>query len=150
VSHDREFLDGLATKVYEFGGGRVREHLGGIYDFLQKKNLESLAQLGGGATPATNGDARQKASEPSDARLSYEEQKELGKRKKKAERMLADTETQIAETESAIAILESRMATPEDASDTTLYERHGRLKQQLARAMDEWETLSAELETLNG
>ena len=126
VSHDRDFLDGLATKVYEFGGGVVKEHLGGIYDFLQKKKIENLNEL-------------QKAN-PSSASPANG---------KKLERLVADCEAAIEQTESAIAILEEKMATPDGASDMSLYEQHQKLKQQLDHAVEEWERVSMELEEMN-
>lgn len=155
VSHDRDFLDGLATKVYEFGGGVVKEHLGGIYDFLQKKQIESLNELqkspslsaspSAGKNPSGN-NADANAAQPSAAKLSYEEQKELNKRLKKLERRVADCEAEIEQTESAIAILEARMATPEGASDMELYDRHQKLKAQLDQVMEEWDAASSELD----
>ena len=154
VSHDRDFLDGLATKVYEFGGGLVKEHLGGIYDFLQKKQIESLNELQKSpslsASPtagkAVSGSSSVEPAQPSAAKLSYEEQKELNKKLKKLERRIADCEAEIEQTESAIAILEAKMATPEGASDMSLYEQHQKLKEQLDRVMEEWDTASMELE----
>lgn len=80
VSHDREFLDGLVTKVYEFGGGVVKEHLGGIYDFLQKKKMESLNELQLSQSPASASDKKDTPSEASENKLSYEAQKELSKK----------------------------------------------------------------------
>lgn len=151
VSHDRDFLDGLVTKVYEFGGGLVKEHLGGIYDFLQKKQIENLNELQKtpslsesptGAKKPSAADAPQASS----GRLSYEEQKELNKRLKKLERRVADCEAEIVQTEAAISILEAKMATPEGASDMSLYEQHQKLKEQLDRAMEEWDAASTELE----
>ena len=151
VSHDRDFLDGLVTKVYEFGGGLVKEHLGGIYDFLQKKQIENLNELQKtpslsesptGAKKPSAADAPQTSS----GRLSYEEQKELNKRLKKLERRVADCEAEIGQTEAAISILEAKMATPEGASDMSLYEQHQKLKEQLDRAMEEWDAASTELE----
>ena len=151
VSHDRDFLDGLVTKVYEFGGGLVKEHLGGIYDFLQKKQIENLNELQKtpslsesptGAKKPSAADAPQASS----GRLSYEEQKELNKRLKKLERRVADCEAEIGQTEAAISILEAKMATPEGASDMSLYEQHQKLKEQLDRAMEEWDAASTELE----
>ena len=149
VSHDRDFLDGLATKVYEFGGGLVKEHLGGIYDFLQKKQIESLNELQKSpslsASPtagkAASGNVGAEPVQPSAAKLSYEEQKELNKKLKKLERRVAD-----CEAEAAIAILEARMATPEGASDMSLYEQHQKLKEQLDRVMEEWDAATVELE----
>ena len=154
VSHDRDFLDGLATKVYEFGGGLVKEHLGGIYDFLQKKQIESLNDLQKSpslsASPtagkAVSGSSGAEPAQPSAAKLSYEEQKELNKKLKKLERRIADCEAEIEQTESAIAILEAKMATPEGASDMSLYEQHQKLKEQLDRVMEEWDAASVELE----
>ena len=154
VSHDRDFLDGLATKVYEFGGGLVKEHLGGIYDFLQKKQIESLNDLQKSpslsASPtagkAVSGSSGAEPAQPSAAKLSYEEQKELNKKLKKLERRIADCEAEIEQTESAIAILEAKMATLEGASDMSLYEQHQKLKEQLDRVMEEWDAASVELE----
>ena len=151
VSHDRDFLDGLATKVYEFGGGLVKEHIGGIYDFLQKKKMESLNELQKGPALSTSptGVKRDSISEeesPSDNKLSYEAQKELNKKIKKLERQVADCEETIEQTESAIAILEEKMATPEGAANMALYEQHQKLKQQLDRTVEEWEKVSMELE----
>ena len=85
VSHDRDFLDGLATKVYEFGGGLVKEHLGGIYEFLQKKKIDSLNELQKGAGLSASPTASAKGNEPetvqpSENKLSYEAQKELNKK----------------------------------------------------------------------
>ena len=152
VSHDRDFLDGLATKVYEFGGGRVKEHLCGIYEFLQKKQIDNLSELSSSPTLSASPTAGKQAitETTSDAKLTYEQQKELNKRLKKAEKRVADCETEIEQTEAAIALLEAQMATPEGASDMTLYERHGKLKQQLDRAVEEWEAASMELEELQG
>ncbi len=150
VSHDRDFLDGLATKVYEFGGGLVKEHLGGIYDFLQKKQIESLNELQKSptlsASPITSKTAEAENVAPSDNKLSYEAQKEQNKKLKKLERRVADCEAEIEQTESAIAILEAKMATPEGASDMSLYEQHQKLKNQLDRVMEEWDEASSELE----
>ncbi|MBR6538276.1 MAG: ABC-F family ATP-binding cassette domain-containing protein [Bacteroides sp.] len=148
VSHDRDFLDGLVTKVYEFGGGQVKEHLGGIYDFLQKKQIDNLAELQLSASPTQSKNQPSIEAQPSAAKLSYEQQKELNKKLKKVERRVADCEAEIEQTEAAIAMLEAQMATPEGASDMTLYERHTRLKQQLDKAVEAWEEASIELESL--
>ena len=147
VSHDRDFLDGLVTKVYEFGSGQVKEHLGGIYDFLQKKQIANLNELQKPAdsSPASSVPDRP-TKESSSARLSYEEQKERNKRLKKLEHCVADCEAEINQTEAAIAILEQKLATPEGAPDMSLYDQHRKLKEQLDRVMDEWEAASLELE----
>jgi ATP-binding cassette subfamily F protein 3 len=151
VSHDRDFLDGLATKVYEFGGGVVREHLGGIYDFLQKKQIDSLNELHTSLSTSPTVSTKvseMKAEGQVESRLSYEAQKELNKKTRKLERQVADCEQTIEETEAAIAILEVKMATTEGASDMTLYERHQKLKRQLDTVVEAWERVSMELEAL--
>ncbi len=150
VSHDREFLDGLVTKVYEFGGGRVKEHLGGIYDFLQKKRIESLNEL---QPTLSRQETAALKSEPattaSDTKLDYEAQKELTKKIRKAEKHVADCESRIEKLEADIQALETQMATPEGASDMSLYEQHTAKKKELDDAVEEWEQASTELETLN-
>jgi ATP-binding cassette subfamily F protein 3 len=149
VSHDRDFLDGLVDKVYEFGGGCVREHLGGIYDFLNKKKLDSLNDLQKSA-PSLSASPTQNASgadtpEPT-SKLSYEAQKELNKRIKKIEKQVAECEATIEQIESEIAAIEEKMATPEGAADMSLYEQHQALKQKLDSVVEEWERSSMELE----
>ena len=150
VSHDRDFLDGLVTKVYEFGGGRVKEHLGGIYDFLQSKKAESadVERLDSLFTSHQPNSMGAQPKETSEGKKSYLEQKEYNKRLKKLERQVADCEQAITELESAIAILEARLATPEGASDVSLYEKHGKLKQKLDETVEEWERFSDDLEKL--
>ena len=149
VSHDREFLDGLVTKVYEFGGGLVKEHIGGIYDFLQKKNMSNLNELQLSQSPSAG--ATKKADEPQPAsasKLSYEAQKELSKKIRKIEKQVADCEARIGKLEQEVSAIEEKMATPEGASDMKLYEQHQKLKQQIAEAEEEWETASLELEEM--
>jgi len=147
VSHDREFLDGLITKVYEFGGGVVKEHIGGIYDFLQKKQMENLNELQLSQSPTS--EARKAAPEPvSESKLSYEAQKEQARKARKLEKQVAECEERISKLEQQIQELENKMATPEGASDMQLYEQHRQLKQQVASEEEEWERLSLELEEL--
>ena len=148
VSHDREFLDGLVTKVYEFGGGQVREHLGGIYDFLQKKKIDSLQQLAAPTLSASPTATKTEETPVSEAKLSYEAQKELAKKIRKVEKQVADCEARIEKLEADIAALETRMATPEGASDMSLYEQHTALKKELDTAVEEWENASMELDEL--
>lgn len=156
VSHDREFLDGLVTKVYEFGGGRVREHLGGIYDFLAKKDIETLDQLQSltpGATSqaspqqskSTSSSASSAQEQPSTGALSYAEQKEQAKARRKLEQAVKEAEAEIERLEGEIAELEALLATPEGASDTSLFTKYGDLKQQLSSAEDTWASLVEEL-----
>ena len=147
VSHDREFLDGLVSKVYEFGGGRVREHLGGIYDFLEKKKIDSLRELEKPSASRKSAE-KQPSIEKSNSKISYEERKEQARRIKKLERSVADREQEIEHIEYAIDVVEGKLGTPEGAADVTLYEEHARLKKSLDEAMSQWEKESEELEML--
>ena len=155
VSHDRDFLDGLVDKVYEFEGGKVREHIGGIYDFLKKKQIESLNELGRnmsgeGSPSASATPSVQTSVEKQDtaAALSYAEQKEHNKLIKRAEKAVEAAERKVTELERQIAAIETKLATPEGANDTTLCTKYGELKSQLATAEDEWTEASLELEGL--
>lgn len=147
VSHDREFLDGLVSKVYEFGGGLVKEHLGGIYDFLQRKNIESLndlqkPSLSTSSTMVSSVEEKTGASN----RLSYEQQKEQQKKIRRLEKAVEQCEARIGELEAAVKMLEDQLATPEGSADVSIYERHGALKKQLDEAVNAWEEASLELE----
>lgn len=148
VSHDRDFLDGLVTKVYEFGGGIVKEHLGGIYDFLQKKKIENLNDLQRkpdlSASPTAKAD--EQTVQPSENKLSYEAQKELNKKLRKLEKQVTDCEKEIENLENKIAEIEVKMTTPEGASDMSLYAQHQQMKKQLDEVVEEWENASLELE----
>ena len=150
VSHDREFLDGLVTKVYEFGGGVVKEHIGGIYDFLQKKKIESLNELQLSASPTVSATKKEEPETVSENKLSYEAQKELNKKIRKLEKRIADCEQKIEKLETEIGEVEADMATPEGASDMALYEKHQKLKKDLDKTVEEWETVSMELEEMQG
>ncbi len=150
VSHDREFLDGLVTKVYEFGGGRVKEHLGGIYDFLRKKKIEQLDELQPSLSSAVSDRRREEPVVPGGNKLSYEAQKEWNRRVRKLEKQVADSERKIEEIEKRIKETETRMATPEGASDPGLYGLYADLKADLDRAVEEWDAVSVELEEVQG
>lgn len=174
VSHDRDFLDGLVDKVYEFGGGKVREHLGGIYDFLQKKQIESLNQLGQHLTstgspshtteksfkvtespqaatvPSSSAAGRPDLTNKTQALLSYAELKEHNKSIKKAEKAVETAEQRVTKLEEQIAEIETKLSLPENASDTTLFKQYGELKSQLTIAEDEWTEASMKLEELRG
>lgn len=142
VSHDREFLDGLVTKVYEFGGGLVKEHLGGIYDFLSSKHIESLNELHTLHPEPVATEEKQSSQK----RLSYEQQKEQQKKIRKLEKEVTACENRVSELEQQIADVESKLATAEGASDVSLYELHGALKKQMDEAVDAWEVASEALE----
>ncbi len=146
VSHDREFLDGLVTKVYEFGGGTVKEHLGGIYDFLEKKNLSNLQELQLSRSPVTSN--KENVEPVSENKLSYEERKELNKRVRKLEKQVEECEKHIGELEKRIRSVEENMSTPEGASDMNLFQTYQSLKQELAEKENDWEQFSLELEDL--
>lgn len=146
VSHDREFLDGLVEKVYEFGNKRVVEHLGGIYEFLERKKMQNLQELEVSANKAT--EAAVDENVPTQNKLSYEARKELNKAIKKQEKLIAESEKKIEELETSIANLEAKLATPEGASDTTLYTQYADLKKALSETMDLWTEQTMELEEM--
>ena len=153
VSHDREFLDGLVSKVYEFGGGRIREHLGGIYEFLERKKMESLRELERRATAPTPIAVESSSEAPavaSSSKLSYEEQKEQARRLRRLEKAVADVEREIADIERRNAELESRMATPEGAADVSLFTEHSDLQKALSDAMDRWAEATEALDAEKG
>lgn len=148
VSHDREFLDGLVNKVYEFGNKKVREHMGGIYDFLQKKKMDSLKELEINLRMTS---VKQEEEKPSENKLSYEARKELGKKIRKAEKAVEEAEAQIATLETEIAQLETELHDPAKAADGSLFKTYEKKKRELEQKMYEWEVLSEELdETVSG
>lgn len=144
VSHDRDFLDGLVEKVYEFGGGRVREHLGGIYDFLQNKQIESLKELERQKTVEND---RQESVVENSGRLSYEEKKEHERQVRKAEKKLKGAEDTVARLENELKEIESRLAAGE--VDNELFAAHGEKQKELDAAMEAWEEATMELEQLS-
>lgn len=146
ISHDRDFLNGLVSKVYEFGGGLVREHIGGIYDFLQKKEMESLDELHTIGSPSGNS-PKATTSQPSDGKLSYEERKEQAKLKRKAEKKVEQCEQLVMELENEKTKLEAKLATPEGAADATLFEAYNDIQQKLTEAELAWEEALEQLES---
>ena len=158
VSHDREFLDGLVTKVYEFCGGKVTEHLGGIYDFLEKHNISSLDSLGrtaneekGTSTPSavkvatTSSNAETKT----DAKQSYAEHKEQQKRIRKAQKAVDDAEKNIEKMETRLKELDSLLSQPENATNMELVTEYSETKEKLDAEVERWEKLAEELEGLS-
>lgn len=145
VSHDREFLDGLVDKVYEFGNKRVKEHLGGIYEFLEQKKMNDLREL---EKTEKISSALGKDSQQTQNRLSYEARKDFNKSVKKLEKSVSEAESTIAKLESSLAETESRLSTAEGASDASLYTRYSNLKKELEQAMESWADLSEQLEIL--
>jgi ATP-binding cassette subfamily F protein 3 len=138
VSHDRDFLDGLVERVYEFGGGKVREHLGGIYDWIRSRPTPALPAREGDSGARLSTTLPRREGRGGSAAASYEEQKAQARAQKKREKELADAEAQVAQLESAIAILEEQMATEAGSQDMSLYEKHTKLKQQLTQAEERW------------
>ncbi len=152
VSHDRDFLDGLVSKVYEFGNQRVREHLCGIYEYLEKKNLDSLQELEKKDKTADKSSDKTAAEQPAKPQtsdtLSFEEQKDLKRKRSQLEKTVKATEKQISDLEQEISELETKKTTPEGSSDQNLYIRHGQLRQELEAATEKWMEASEELENL--
>ncbi|MBD5163890.1 MAG: ABC-F family ATP-binding cassette domain-containing protein [Bacteroidales bacterium] len=155
VSHDREFLDGLVEKVYEFGGGEVRECLGGIYEFLEKKKIASLQELerknvaeapkapvvkptGGKPTPG-------EAESPQNRQLSYAEQRERDKAIRRARKKVEECEERVALKEEAVKEIETELAN--GATDPELYTRHAEAVKAMENAMSDWELAQAELDS---
>lgn len=150
VSHDRDFLDGLVDRIYEFGGGRVREALDlSVYGFHVRGQAETIDNgqlIIPNRAPVAEKPAEAEAPKVSASKLSYEEQKAQARQRKKLEKALQEAEQKVTELEQAIGILEDRMATPEGSMDAALYEKHGRLKEQLAKAEVEWEAAMEAME----
>jgi len=146
VSHDREFLDGLVTKVYEFGNKKVREHLGGIYEFLQYKKMDTLRELEVSTSlKAANALVEKSVSEN---KLSYEARKELSRKIKKAERAVEDIEKQVSTLEAELAEMDKLLQLPEKASDNEYIMLYQKKQRELEQKVYEWEILSEELEQL--
>ena len=157
VSHDREFLDGLVEKVYEFGGGKVKECLGGIYEFLEKKKIASLSELEiskdkkPSVEKSASDTASSKKTEPAASgnkevsRLSYAEQKEREKNLRRLKKKVEDAEAEISRLEGTVAEIEKEMAAGEFSDD--LCQRHAKAQKDLENAMSLWEIASMELES---
>jgi len=147
VSHDREFLDGLVTKVYEFGNKKVREHLGGIYDFLQYKKMQTLQELEINTLQQKKlNNQEEKVS--SENKLNYEARKELNKKIRKAEKDVTDAELQVARLEDEIKQMENQLQQPEKASDGEFVMSLQKKQRELEQKLYEWEILSEALEEL--
>ncbi len=146
VSHDREFLDGLVTKVYEFGEGKVREHLGGIYDFLRSRNIQSLHLLGTSSPVA----APQAAApvEVSVGKQNYEERREMQKKIRKVEKEVKACEAKIETFEQRLKELDAILCTPEGASDMVLVTEYAQTQKALDEEVARWEEVSMQLEEM--
>ena len=146
VSHDRDFLNGIVGKVYEFGEHRVREHLGGIYDFLQKKQLDTLQQLEIKSAPSTP-QAETAETEPvaSQGKMDYQRQKERERRIRQAEKKVKTLETKIAELEQQLTDIEDKLSTA-TSENLEVYYTHSKISRELEDVMSQWETAGEELE----
>ncbi|MBO5456248.1 MAG: ABC-F family ATP-binding cassette domain-containing protein [Muribaculaceae bacterium] len=166
VSHDREFLDGLVEKVYEFGGGQVKECLGGIYEFLEKKKLASLSELErtvrqddsskkesapssdkNADTTAAKTQGAAPGSQPSAGKLSYVQQREHEKLVRKARKKVEETETEVSRLEQVVADIEKEISAGNPPTD--IYDRHAAATKQLENAMSLWELASLELDSIS-
>lgn len=163
VSHDRYFLDGLVEKVYEFGGGRVKENIGGIYDFLRKKNISKLDELELSKSPSTKDSAKQPADEikkvtpenadtgnsakPTGRNLSYAEQKERARMLAKAEKNVKTAETNIEALETRQKEIEEKLSSGDSSAE--ILEEYASIGKELENAMSVWELAQMELEELN-
>ena len=161
VSHDRDFLDGLVSKVYEFGGGKVREHLGGIYDYLRAHNAETIHEALGEVqtekaavtSPAkpvvTASEPKQVADKEADSKLSYQERKEQQKKIRKVQRAVEEAEKKIASLEARIKELDALLMNPENASNMELVNEYTATQAELDKENNRWMDLSESLETIN-
>jgi ATP-binding cassette subfamily F protein 3 len=151
VSHDRDFLDGLVEKVYEFGGGKVKEHLCGIYEFLEKKHIDSLKELERKDEPepekakAEVKAEEEKKEEAKPAKLSYQERKERDRLLRQSDKKVKELEGKINQIETQIKEIEEQLAQG-NVTDSEIYKKHGELNKELENTMSLWELQCEELE----
>jgi len=148
VSHDREFLDGLVTKVYEFGNKKVREHLCGIYEFLQYKKMDSLKELEVSNSLKSATESTEKAF--SENKMSYEARKEHNRKVRKAEKAVEEIEKNVSILEAEITGLEKLLELPKNASDNNFILSYQKKQRELEQKIYEWEILIEEFEKLKG
>ncbi len=154
VSHDREFLDGLVEKVYEFGGGKVRECLGGIYEFLEKKKLSSLQELELSTSPTKKADQTKNVQKPplpeptaqTVKKLSYAEQRERDKALRRAAKKVEEAEAAVGKREAELAEIEAKIAAGDVSNE--IFEEHARMGKELENAMSVWELAQMELDSM--
>ena len=146
VSHDREFLDGLVTKVYEFGNKKVREHLGGIYEFLQYKKMDTLRELEVATSLKAISDAVEKPV--SENKMSYEARKEHNRKIRKAEKAVEEIEKIVSALEAEIANMDKLLELSENASDNEFIQRYQKKQREMEQKVYEWEILSEEADNL--
>ena len=148
VSHDREFLTGLATKVYEFGNKKVREHLGGIYEFLQYKKMDTLRELEVSTSLKSATEFPEKTV--SENKMNYEARKEYNRKKRKAEKAVEVIEKTVSIFESEIEEIEKLLELPTNASDNNFILNYQKKQRELEQKIYEWELLNEELKTIKG
>lgn len=155
VSHDREFLDGLATRVLEFRNRKIKEHLGGIYEFLEDRRIENLNELN--AIQPAKQQVKQQKAEPAkavkeevkpDSKLSFEQQKELARKKNKLEKQLKQAEESIEQLETQIAELEDKMSNCTSSEALAMTTQYMQLKEELDKQMKDWEDIGEQLADL--
>jgi len=145
VSHDREFLDGLTDKIFEFGGGKVIEHLGGIQYFLEKKKMDNLQEIEKQAQTSKQDNVEKT---PTDNKLSYEARKEFNKQVKRLEKQVEKCESNIESLEKQVAQTEEKLMSPEGSTNLALHQIHAKVKKELDEQMGLWEMATVELEEL--
>jgi len=147
VSHDREFLDGLVTKVYEFRNHRVKQYIGGIYDFLGKRKIENIAEIERKGKLNIN---KSEVKEESKGKTDYFEKKELDKTIRKVNQQITQTEDKIAKLEEELASINIVLSDPVSLKEKNenLFIRHGEVEKLIEAEMQNWEVLNAELEKL--
>jgi ATP-binding cassette, subfamily F, member 3 len=143
VSHDREFLDGLVNKVYEFRHKKIRQHIGGIYDFLKKRKMETLKEL-----EVKDKISSEQPKKNSESKASYEEKKDFDRKLRKLKNQISQVESEISKMEKDLAEMNLLMNKPENIEDQEIFTRYNSLTMALERKMYEWELLNNELESM--
>ena len=141
VSHDREFMDGLVDVVYEFRHKKIRQHLGGVYEFLQKRKMESLREL---ELSAPEKKIKKEVVKEVVA-VSFDDRKEINRMINRIEKQISEAEWQISKLEEEIAGMDKMLADPSTMDNSSLFDRYGASKKQVEKAMKEWELLNEEL-----
>jgi ATP-binding cassette, subfamily F, member 3 len=149
VSHDRDFLDGLVTKVYEFRNRKIRQHIGGIYDYLRKKDIESKALTGRTGSTRPAAEQAQQKGPSSTGRQKHTERKDYSRKLKKLEKQVAEIEERISDMEGELAEMDKKLQNPVSPPDNDFFSRYSELKNKIAGEMSLWETVHNELETFN-
>ena len=143
VSHDREFMDGLVDVVYEFKHKKIRQHLGGVYEFLQKRKMESLSEL----ELATPEKKVKKEVVKEIVTVSFDERKEINRMISRIEKQISEAEWQISKHEKQIADMDKKLADPSTLDISSLFEKYGTRKKEVEKEMKNWESLNDELKT---